>query len=328
MPPKAAALPPQQAQTPLQDTLEYLLPQQLEQYRQNYQKLNDLQSRKAKDPDNKAVDAAISETRKQLAQLDQQVAKQKKVFPTLDLLKGFVTKVQQQLAALSRQNTAQLAQTAASSAENLKKLQVKIIQFANRLTEIENAIGGPDLNEDARTKLRTDYQTITPQLEHAREILRLATTQKQSRPAGPGNMLGGQAESSNVSQQAPAPSQSATPPISQPPTPRNIAAQPSISQPIPTPTPTATLGAIPRPVVNPVIQPVRPTLSGGFSVGNPLLGATTPAGPPNAFQVQDGETRLLSKRKLQDLARSIDPDERLEPDVEDVSSLSLLCLWT
>jgi transcription initiation factor TFIID subunit 12 len=82
----------------------------------------------------------------------------------------------------------------------------------------------------------------------------------------------------------------------------------------------ASIGPIARPSTTNAIQSVaRPTLSGGYPVGNPLLGTAPPAAVPQAFHVtQDGDTRLLSKRKLQDLVKSIDPDERLEPDVEEL----------
>jgi len=80
------------------------------------------------------------------------------------------------------------------------------------------------------------------------------------------------------------------------------------------------MGPIARPAPSTGIQPVpRPTLTGGYPVGNPLLGTASPVTVPQAFHVaQDGDARLLSKRKLQDLVKSIDPDERLEPDVEEL----------
>jgi Transcription initiation factor TFIID subunit A len=324
MPPKAAPQPIQQPQV-LQDTLgmnlEYLLPHQRDQYRKAFQTMNDLQSRKAKDPDNAVLDNAIAEARKQLSTLAQQASNQQKVFPTPELFKAFATKAHQ-IATQRSQNPAAVS-AAVSSPDHIRKLHIKALQVSNRLTEIENTLGGPaDLSEDTKNNLRAEYQNIYSQQEIAREILRLAAVQMQSSRVAQasGNTAGGQTETTNTQAQAPAPSQQpATPPISQPATPRNIASLPATAQALPTPT--QSMGSIPRPSVITGNQPVRPTLSGGFSVGNPLLGTSTPVSLPNAFQLaQDGETRLLSKRKLQDLARSIDPDERLEPDVEDVYS--------
>ena len=65
------------------------------------------------------------------------------------------------------------------------------------------------------------------------------------------------------------------------------------------------------------IRPPRPTLSGGYAVGNPLLGTSAPSRPQLQASIDNGN-KLLGKRKLQDLVRQVDPDKRLDPDVEDL----------
>lgn len=77
-----------------------------------------------------------------------------------------------------------------------------------------------------------------------------------------------------------------------------------------------------KPVVAQQGPPARPTFSGGLAGQNPLTGtpgiqrapnfdanATSAAGNPNA---------LLSKKRIQELLSQIDPNERLEGEVEDI----------
>ena len=63
----------------------------------------------------------------------------------------------------------------------------------------------------------------------------------------------------------------------------------------------------------------RPTLSGGANTaGSHVMG--TPALVKNpAFEFDEGGMGLLSKRKLEELVKQIDPDEKLDPEVEEVS---------
>lgn len=75
--------------------------------------------------------------------------------------------------------------------------------------------------------------------------------------------------------------------------------------------------SVPQPV--PVAIPApRPSLSGGANnAGNTIMG--TPAMIKQPTFEFDGEgMSLLSKRKLEELVKQIDPDERLDPDVEEV----------
>ena len=71
------------------------------------------------------------------------------------------------------------------------------------------------------------------------------------------------------------------------------------------------------------VAPPRPTLSGGYAVGTPVLGTPPVIRPPLQVDIDSG-TKLLSKRKLQELVKQIDPEERLEPDVEDVRKSGLV----
>ena len=67
---------------PVQDTLginpEYMLPHQRDQYRKHLQTMNDLQTRKAKEPNNPQLDLAIAEARNQLTQLATAAAQNEK----------------------------------------------------------------------------------------------------------------------------------------------------------------------------------------------------------------------------------------------------------
>jgi len=72
------------------------------------------------------------------------------------------------------------------------------------------------------------------------------------------------------------------------------------------------------------IPPGRPSLTGGANnPANSVLG--TPAVIKKAaFEFGEGGTGLLSKRKLEELVKQIDPEEKLDPDVEEVSKLTPL----
>ena len=94
-------------------------------------------------------------------------------------------------------------------------------------------------------------------------------------------------------------------------------AAPSTAQP-PPPAPSATISQAALGTVAANVAPPRPTLSGGYAVGTPVLGTPPVVRPPLQVDIDSG-TKLLSKRKLQELVKQIDPEERLEPDVEDVS---------
>jgi len=52
-------------------------------------------------------------------------------------------------------------------------------------------------------------------------------------------------------------------------------------------------------------------------VPTPAPAAPKPASAPSLDS--DGVNRVLTKRKIQELVSQIDPSERLEPEVEDVS---------
>ncbi|EEB07368.2 transcription factor TFIID complex subunit A/SAGA complex subunit [Schizosaccharomyces japonicus yFS275] len=64
------------------------------------------------------------------------------------------------------------------------------------------------------------------------------------------------------------------------------------------------------------LPPGRATLTGGYASGS--IGLSTPGLARAPHYELDSGTRLLSKRKLQELLQQIDPDERLEPDVEEL----------
>ncbi|PWW78258.1 hypothetical protein C7212DRAFT_200463 [Tuber magnatum] len=72
--------------------------------------------------------------------------------------------------------------------------------------------------------------------------------------------------------------------------------------------------AAPQPIAVPA---ARPTLSGGMnSSGNQMMSAPAITKQP-AFEFDEGGMGLLSKRKLEELVKQIDPEERLDPDVEE-----------
>ena len=193
------------------------------------------------------------------------------------------------------------------------------------MKEISAALSKSDLPDENKKQLELEYDHHKQQLEVLEKVFR--SNQPPARIAA--------AAARNMSENTVTTAQSSTPPapqIQQPVTPtiRNVPPIPVAMQPAPSqPSLPATLsmGQLPRPSVNTAVPPPRPTLTGGYPVGNPLLGTATPSGAPNAFNlVKDGESRLLSKRKLQDLVKSIDPDERLEPDVEEVFTLNTMLI--
>lgn len=66
------------------------------------------------------------------------------------------------------------------------------------------------------------------------------------------------------------------------------------------------------------MPPARPTLSGGMnSSGNQMMSTPAIIKQP-AFEFDEAGMGLLSKRKLEELVKQIDPEERLDPDVEEV----------
>jgi len=67
------------------------------------------------------------------------------------------------------------------------------------------------------------------------------------------------------------------------------------------------------------IPPGRPSLTGGANnPANSVLGTPAVIKQP-AFEFDEGGMGLLSKRKLEELVKQIDPEEKLDPDVEEVS---------
>ena len=308
---------PLPAQQPsVQDTLginlEYMLPHQRDQYRKHLATMNDFQSRKAKEPNNPQLEAAINDARNQLGQLAAAAAQNEKQYPTQELFAQYINQYHQTI----QQRRNEITGGATNSMEQVRALQTRIQQLTNRLKELEGLIQKPGISEEDRTLLRNEYQRTAQQFQPLKQLVE--SNQAQARMAA-ANPPSSQPESTVSTQPA-------TPPVSQtqPPTPtirnappsQQIQMQQSSSQPLP---PAASMGQIPRPSANTSVPPARPTLTGGYPVGIPLLGTTSPAGIPHAFHLaQDGDARLLSKRKLQDLVKSIDPDERLEPDVEEL----------
>lgn len=69
-----------------------------------------------------------------------------------------------------------------------------------------------------------------------------------------------------------------------------------------------------RPPMNPAT-----TMSGAGALPT-MMPTTTPVPTAPPMIDADGVPRVLAKRKLQDLVGQIDPQERLDPEVEDVTS--------
>jgi histone H3/H4 len=320
MPPKTLPMPAQPA--PVQDTLginpEYMLPHQREQYRRHLQTMNDLQGRKAKEPNNAQLDAAISEARNQLTQLAAAAAQHERQYPTPESFVQYVNQYQQSLQQRRAEITI-ATNTAGMRSDKVRVLTARSQQLITRIKEIDVMLNKPEILEENKNELRTEYQRHLQQLETIKEMFQ--NNQTPARIAAASN------PSQSDTTTGAAVSQPATPPVSQtqPPTPtiRSVPPAPQVpmqqSSSQPSLPPPISMGQLPRPSVNTGVPPARPTLTGGYPVGNPLLGTTSPAGIPHTFHLaQDGDARLLSKRKLQDLVKSIDPDERLEPDVEEL----------
>lgn len=67
------------------------------------------------------------------------------------------------------------------------------------------------------------------------------------------------------------------------------------------------------------MPPSRPTLTGGANMPtNQVMGTPGLIKQPQFRFDEDGGYGLLSKRKLEELVKQIDPDEKLDPDVEEV----------
>ncbi|KAG4300871.1 hypothetical protein PCK1_002948 [Pneumocystis canis] len=72
-----------------------------------------------------------------------------------------------------------------------------------------------------------------------------------------------------------------------------------------------------KPPVPVTIPPSRPTLTSGYTT-TPFMSTPGISKPPQ-YDI-DNNNRILSKRKLQELVKQINPDERLDPDVEEARS--------
>jgi hypothetical protein len=310
---------------PVQDTLgmnpEYMLPHQREQFRRHLQTISDLQDRKGKEPHNPQIDAAIAEARTQLTQLAQAAAQHEQLYPTREAFQAYIMQYNQNL----QQRRAELTNAPQGVQDKLRNIQIKSQQLNARLKELEGIITRNDGSDEDKKKARTEYSIITQQLETLKTMFREAQPQQWQQ----------QAANNSQDTKPTANTQVLTPPVPQAqpatPTARNVSAAPQVpiqqqqqqASQLTLPAPIS-MGAIPRPVVTNVNPPpARPTLSGGYPVGTPLLGTAPSVVASNSFTLaKDGDTRLLSKRKLQDLVKSIDPDERLEPDVEEVPPVS------
>ena len=316
MPPKNIPIPAHQAS--VQDTLginvEYMLPHQRDQYRKHFATMNDLQSRKAKEPNNLQLDVAINEARNQLNQLAAAAAQNEKQYPTPELFSQYVNQYHQTIQQRRAEITGVSNSTGLTTNDPVRALSARVQQLTTRLKDLDGMIHKPGISEEDRNLLKNEYHRTSEQFQSMKQVVERNQAQARLAAAAPSSQ-----PDSTASTQPPTPpisqTQPATPTIRNGPPSQQL--QQSSSQPsLP---PAVSMGPLPRPSVNTSVPPARPTLTGGYPVGNPLLGTTSPAGIPHAFHLaQDGDARLLSKRKLQDLVKSIDPDERLEPDVEEL----------
>jgi len=335
MPPKALPLQSQQQQqqqqqqqgAPVTESLgmnpDFLLPHQRDQFRRHLQTITDLNNRKSTEPKNASqLEALITEARQQLTQLAAQASQNEKNYPTKEAFQTYSASI-----ARTLQMQAQVqAQKGLARPGNMNELRARYQQISVKKKEIEETLGKPGVPEEQKTKLRNELMMYNGQIEQMREMTKnqgpmrnAAAAQAQGTTTQGGGTGGSQSDGTATGSPA-------TPPLNQPGTPtvRNIPQAPSMQTSSSQPNVPAILsmGQLPRPSVNTSVPTPRATISGGYPAGNPILGTPAPGGVPGAFLLaQDGDSRLLSKRKLQDLVKSIDPDERLEPDVEEVSLL-------
>src|SRR5215475_8489695 len=115
MPPKAVNLVAPPVNAPVQDTLginpEYMLPHQREAYWRHLATMNDLQSRKAKEPNNPQLDAQIAEARNQLNQLAAQAAQHEQDYRTPESFAQFTAQYQQHQQQLRQQRAPAIVAT-------------------------------------------------------------------------------------------------------------------------------------------------------------------------------------------------------------------------
>lgn len=70
-----------------------------------------------------------------------------------------------------------------------------------------------------------------------------------------------------------------------------------------------------KPPIPIAVPPPRPTLTSGYTT-TPFMSTPCISKPPQ-YDI-DNNNRILSKRKLQELVKQINPDERLDPDAEEL----------
>src|SRR5271154_4104189 len=199
---------PLPAQQPsVQDTLginlEYMLPHQRDQYRKHLATMNDLQSRKANNPQ---LEAAINDARNQLGQLAAAAAQNEKQYPTQELFTQYVNQYHQTIQQRRNEITG-----GASQGEQVRALQTRIQQLTTRLKELDGLIQKPGISEEDRTLLRNEYQRTGQQFQTLKQLVENNQAQARMAAATP---TSSQPESTVSTQPA-------TPPVSQtqPPTP-------------------------------------------------------------------------------------------------------------
>jgi transcription initiation factor TFIID subunit TAF12 len=329
MPPKTAPLPQkaENVQNLFNLNPNFLLPSQSAQFQKIIESLNELQSRKVQQPNNPDIDQALAELRNQLQTIIRSVNANEATYKTPEAFKQYAAAVQtQQQAAQRAAANAQGAPVPALGGltpEKFRALQVRLQEMKKRVSDIDAAMGKADGQDKMR--LIQEQTQLVQQIETITSVFRNAQAAAAGLKTGPSATQSTDSQSSMASG-----SQPGTPTIPQPQmntpgggrNPGTPVGQQSVSQDLQANAlrPPASIGPIARPSTTNTIQPLaRPTLSGGYPVGSPLLGTAPPSAVPQAFHVtQDGDTRLLSKRKLQDLVKSIDPEERLEPDAEEL----------